>query len=145
MAQRNTTERRSFRVVAFSLSWFTSFAFVAGCSSSGEQRKRNPASETPMNNTTTGQVQCAGRFFLEAPEAMNVTGRSQSMYGTNVTTIPVPSGGIDAYWAGRLAQMGAAQREFELQAGVKGAWSARNPVFPKLLTMEIVQPVSGGL
>jgi hypothetical protein len=98
-----------------------------------------------MNNTTTGQVQCAGRFFFEAPEAMNVTGRSQSMYGTNVTTIPVPSGGIDAYWAGRLAQMGAAQREFELQAGVKGAWSARNPVFPKLLTMEIVQPVSGGL
>jgi hypothetical protein len=98
-----------------------------------------------MNNTTIGRVQCAGRFSFVAPEAMDATGRSQSMYGTNVTTIPVPSGGIDAYWTSRLAQMVAVSRVFELLPGVKGAWSARNRAFPKLLTLEIVQPVSGGL
>jgi hypothetical protein len=151
MSHRNTTVQPPGRLTAFGrapviIAGFSAFALVAGCSGSGEQRKRNPASEAPMNNSTTGRVQCAGRFSFLAPETMNVTGRSQSMYLTNVTTIPVPPGGIDAYWKDRLAQIGALQpRVFALQADVKSAWSARNSTFPNDLTLEIVKPVNAGL
>ncbi len=99
-----------------------------------------------MSNTTNGQVQCAGRFSFLAPETMNATGRSQSMYLTSVTTIPIPTEGVDAYWKGRLAQIGTLRpRVFAPQPDVKSAWSARNSTFPNILTLEMVKPVSGGL
>jgi len=99
-----------------------------------------------MNYTATGRVQCIGRFSFVAPAAVNVTGRSQSIYLTTVTTIPTPSGGMDAYWIKRLPGPGTRQPgEFALQAGLKSVWSARNPMFPNILTLEVVKPISGGL
>ncbi len=98
-----------------------------------------------MTKPTAEQIQCVGRFSFAVPEAMNVTGRSQSMYRTNVSSVSLPAGDIDAYWTGRLSEMGTVLRRFDLEPGVKSAWSARNPVYPKILTLETVKPVSGGL
>ena len=88
--------------------------------------------------------QCSGRFTFVA-DAVNVVDRSQSINRTNVITRAVPDGGIDRYWAERLAKTGSAQRPVELQAGVKGVWSARSAVFPKILTLETVSAVRDGL
>lgn len=99
-----------------------------------------------MDTSSTGRAFCTGRFRFIAPEEMDETGRGQSMYRTNVKTIPVPAGGVEAYWKGRLAQIGPVRpQRFEFQPDVRSAWSIRNATFPNIVTLEMVKPVSGGL
>ncbi len=99
-----------------------------------------------MNSSAPGRVHCTGRFSFVAPEEMKVTGRSQSMYLTEVSTIPMVPGGIDLYWKNRLAQIGPVQpRRFEFQPDVRSAWYVGSSTFPNILMLEMVKPVNGSL
>jgi hypothetical protein len=120
-------------------------AYVAACSDSGNER-RAPAREGHVSSSTSGRLHCAGRFAFVAPEEMRDTGRTQSIYGTNVSVIPVVPGGVDAYWKSRLAQIGAVQpRRFDFQPDVRSAWYIGSSTSPSLLTLEMVKPVDAGL
>ncbi|HTX38151.1 MAG TPA: T6SS immunity protein Tli4 family protein [Bryobacteraceae bacterium] len=96
-------------------------------------------------NATNGKSLCVGRFAFMAPETMMVNGRGQSIYSTAVEAVPLPADGLDAYWTTRLKRMGPEPRVFELETGVKAAWSARNPQFPNILTIETAKPVEGAV
>lgn len=140
MMNRNPTLMWLVRLMTLS-----ACALLAGCSNS-EKERRESAPEAHMDTSSTERVYCTGRFRFIAPEEMDETGRGQSMYRTNIKTIPVPPGGVEAYWKVRLAQIGPVQpRRFEFQPDVRSAWSARNATFPNILTLEMVKPVSGGL
>lgn len=140
MMNRKPTLRCLVRLMTLS-----ACALGAGCSNSGKDR-REPAPEASMSISNAGRVYCTGRFSFIAPEEMGETGRGQSMYRTNVKTIPVPPGGVEAYWKDRLARIGPVQpRRFEFQPDVRGAWYVRNATFPNILTLEMVKTVSGGL
>jgi hypothetical protein len=101
------------------------------------------------------EAACAGRFSLAVPEHMKVDVRSQSIYRTNVKTLPAPEGGIQAYWAARLLALRAqpgisfegpdALRIFDAQKGINGVWYRGNRAFPNTLTLEAAMEVERGL
>ena len=104
-----------------------------------------------MNTTSSGNLHCAGRFSFLAPEEMRETGRSQSIYRTNVSTVGVEPDGAQAYWHERLAQIRAIEppagsesvilRTFELQPGVSAVWYVKNRAFPDILALESMMPL----
>jgi hypothetical protein len=106
-----------------------------------------------MNVDDKDASECLGRFWFVVPGALAVTGRSQSIYRVDVSTIPLPAGGLDALWRERLARVNALTpppgvaspviRTFELQPGVSGIWYFVNPDDDEELCLEALKPQSG--
>jgi hypothetical protein len=134
-----------FNLPATSFLCFVSLALALGCSPSSGQKNHISTSEVNMTAQTARQKECVGRFSWQKLDSVAVTGRSQSIYRTNVEHILIPPGGIDAYWAARLSKIGPEAKIFSIEPGVKSSWSSRNVSFPNILTLEVVKPVQGGL
>jgi Tle cognate immunity protein 4 C-terminal domain len=77
-------------------------AGVTGCSS---KTGPNRPAGVNMNGELNSQSICIGRFAFSIPEGSRITGRSQSIYRVDVTTVPVPAGGLDSLWHKRLVEI----------------------------------------
>lgn len=97
----------------------------------------------------TADAECIGRFRFNLPEMLLVVGRSQSIYRVDVTTIPVPDGGIQALWDSQLKKIHPGPqssdsrdfRTFDLQPGTRAVWYIANPTSPHIRTLEAMRPV----
>lgn len=103
------------------------------------------STEATMSKATGAPRECVGRFSWLQSQPATVAGRSQSIYRTNISHLPVPPEGIDAFWAAKLAKLGAEHKGFSLAPQVMSSWSSRNPSFPAIRTLEVLKPVSGGI
>ena len=103
-----------------------------------------------MTGAISGNQQRAGRFYFTVPETMSLDGRSQIIYGTNVSTTPIPPGGALGHWDRHLEEIRgrgiepAAMRTFELQPGTSAVWYAEHES-PNILTLETMTPKSDHL
>jgi hypothetical protein len=97
-------------------------------------------------NKNTPRVECLGRFRLTVPESMLVAGRSQSIYGVDVRTLPMPPGGMKTFWEAHLARILPVPlpkeseqgifRSFELQPAAPAVWYVRDPASPRIRNIE---------
>jgi Tle cognate immunity protein 4 C-terminal domain len=116
-----------------------------------ESEKLTPSSRVDMKTESKENEQCIGRFRFALPSTMSVSGRSQSIYHVDVSTVPIPPGGAQSLWNARVTQLraltpqatnGSSVRTFELEPGVPALWSAKNPDSPQRLNLEVMK-VSG--
>ena len=101
------------------------------------------------DQTKATSTQCVGRFQLTVPAEMVFTGRSQSIYRVDVTTLPIPQSGVDTLWDARLNRIrvlkapgGASKailKTFELAGGYRAVWYYNNPDAPQLRTLEAMR------
>jgi hypothetical protein len=130
--------------------WCAACAHLVACGNlSKENRAESP--KPRMNGDDNKDAQCVGRFRLSVPEGLAVTGRSQSIYRVDVSTVPLPSGGAEAVWNERLPQIRALKappgtadvivRTFELEPGVPAVWYKRSPESARLLALEAMKAV----
>lgn len=92
---------------------------------------------------------CIGRFSFALPDEYEQTGRSQSIYGVEVLTIPIPQGKDQDFWSSRIAEIktkyvkqGAKcppPRELEVGPGISAVFHYANPTFPNLITLEAIK------
>jgi hypothetical protein len=118
---------------------------------SAERGERQPL-KANMNVDVKGRTECAGRFQFVAPEALAVAGRSQSIYRVEVSTVPLPAGGLDELWRERVARIKSLRppeglpttliKTFDLQQGVRAAWYFANPDDDEQLSLEALKPVA---
>ena len=125
-------------------------AGMVGCAGSSKEPRRNTGG-LAMNQSTDSETHCIGRFQFAAPEAFNVTRRSQTIYRVNVRTDLLPLGGTEAAWQNRLARIRALApqpaapdpivRTFDLQPGMPAIWFIGDADSPQLRNLEAMKPV----
>ena len=96
-------------------------------------------------------TECAGRFRLVIPADFKISGRSQSIYRVDISTVPIPAGGFKAFWDARLARVrppgssrDTGQLNFttlELLPGVPAVWYVGNPAAPQIRNLEAAKLV----
>ncbi len=101
-----------------------------------------------MDGQTVGR-QCVGRFQMMVPETLSVAGRRQAIYRVDVSTIPLPKGGIEALWEDRISRIrtlppprGIKQvlmRTFEVMPGAPAVLYFRSAETPDLVALEAVR------
>ena len=97
------------------------------------------------------KMQCIGRFQFEAPDALAVAGRTQSIYRTDVSTASMPPGEAQEAWKERLNAIRAlaatdpVRRTFELEPGVPAVWYGNNPRVPSSVVLEAVRSMDDHL
>ena len=110
---------------------------------------QNSDKEQSMNHGNIQFPMCLGRFRFALPVDITESGRSQSIYGVELSTIPISSGGVKTIWGRYLSEIKAMQfkdqknviiRIFELLEGVPAVWYNSNPVFSHLRRLEVMKP-----
>ena len=105
---------------------------------------------TTLNVNTAATVHRIGRFQFDLPPGFRESGRSQSIYRTNVSTIPLAPSDASAYWMQRLSEIRAQRapagvsevivRSFQLLPEVPAVWYHRNSEVANLFTLEAMKP-----
>src|SRR2546429_6789343 len=75
--------------------------------SNSREQMRARLQKSDMSSETKNMTYCIGRFQFILPEALRVTGRSESIYRVQVNTVALPEGGMKALWQERVAQIQA--------------------------------------
>ena len=119
-------------------------ACLLGCGPApGDQFPKSLKRRSNMNE------ECIGRFRLDVPDNLKITGRSQSIYGVSVRTEPVRDSSVARQWETRLTVIGklpaAGGRQSpvlsqpELERGVAGVFYNSSPASPSVVTLEAAQ------
>lgn len=148
---RGDRRRRAAAVLAAHVLAACCACAATGGRGGGAEGARPPGAS--MREDGKGLTLCAGRFEFEAPAALAVAGRSQSIYRVDVASAPLPAGGLEEVRRERLAHVRAlrppagvadpVRRSFELQPGVGAVWYYANPDDGEQLCLEAIKP-SGG-
>jgi hypothetical protein len=121
----------------------------ATCSDSREETGA-PLQKPNMSSENKEMAHCIGRFQFILPDALQVAGRSQSIYRVQVKTVALPEGGMKALWQDKVARIqaltpprsvsSAVIRTLDLQPSVKAIWYFSNPDDPDVHQLEAIKP-----
>lgn len=110
---------------------------------------RNLVEVKAMSDPEAMSAWCIGRFRMVLPESLKLTGRSQSIYGVDVRTLPTGSKGAEMLWAEQLARIRALQppegaqtaviRRFDLLSNTPAVWYLDSKVFSRSRRLEAMK------
>src|ERR1051326_8800480 len=132
------------RLLRSALAIASAAAFI-GCAGPGAEKRPRPAT----TDRSGRNMDCIGRFQFSLPETLTVTGRKQTIYTVDVSTIASPPGGAMTVWNERMSRINALSppqgvnrvvaRTFQLQTGVPAVWYFRSKESPELLALEAMK------
>ena len=153
---------RSDRSELYGSWWRTLILFSASCvlgigtwpfiPQGAEPGKERPQSERQvMVETNIDNTWCVGRFRFTLLSPMALNGRSQSIYGVDLSTVVLSSESADTLWSGRLTRIRSLKppvdardaiiRDFQLEKGTHAVWYFANSASSRVRTLEAMKAV----